>query len=411
MQSERERLQARHFRWAGLDRHGASRLAMTTHRFRFNRHGLEHALCPIWKHIVSKSSGKSDSGTYHGLGGAISVMTGKKGSLQQLADRFFAFLAEPPRMPTQTRTPLLDRICVFFIAIDWIYFGSLHFAMHAATRAMMPPWLPFPDLLVVLTGIAEVTTGILVCYPRMRRASAVASLTLLVLLIPAVVHILSDPNALPWPQADWRAQAWRLLGVPHNILLGICSVHLLQKPYPDPWDDGRRGRRTTRQGQTGGDGAVLFVAAILMLCNAAGFLAILLGVRTHLGTAAMWMMMCLAVGGLVGFLFAVPRINDKARHADLLVPNRNIEAISDWLSKIIVGLGLINFNEIAAGANARATILGKNLQVDQSFALAMILYFSVAGLLEGYLLTRIFIQRHFVDAIRAGGGVAHQTGA
>ena len=33
MQSERERLQARHFRWAGLDRHDASRLAMTASGF------------------------------------------------------------------------------------------------------------------------------------------------------------------------------------------------------------------------------------------------------------------------------------------------------------------------------------------------------------------------------------------
>jgi uncharacterized membrane protein len=330
-------------------------------------------------------------------------MAGNRNSIQEISRRFAAYIAEPPPTRSDKKSPILDRVCVLALAFDWIYFGSLHFTMHAATLRMMPSWVPFPDLAVVLTGIAEVTTGVLVNYPRLRRGAAVASLILLVLLIPAVVHILSDPNTLPWPETAWQAQAWRLLGVPHNIVLGLCSVHLLRKPYPDSWDNERHSSGGVRIRLTNPGGAVMVVAVTLMFCNAAGFLAILLGVHAHMGTAAMWMMMCLAVGGLVGFLFAVPRINEKARNAELLVPNRNIEVISDWLSKIIVGLGLLNFRDIAAGLNDRATILSRDLRVDQSFGVGMIVYFSVAGLLEGYLLTRLFIQRHFVDVIAQRG--------
>jgi uncharacterized membrane protein len=327
-------------------------------------------------------------------------MAGTKQSISAWSQRFAGYIAEPPPPGAIPRSPVFDRFCVIFLAVDWIFFGSLHFAFHGATVAMIPPWLRLRDTAVVITGIAEVTTGVLVNYPRLRRAAALSSLSLLVLLIPAVVHILSDPTSLPWPASDWRAQAWRLVGVPHNVFLAICSVHLLRKPYVDPWDDDEAGDAGDRKSVWDQGGATLLVAAVLLLCNAAGFLVIILRVTTALGTAAMWMMMCLAGGGLVGFLFAVPRINDKATNVERLAPNKNIEAMSDWLSKIIVGLGLVNFREIGTALNERAAILGGVLNVDQSFALALIVYFSVAGFLEGYLLTRIFIQRHFADAVR-----------
>jgi uncharacterized membrane protein len=321
-------------------------------------------------------------------------------SIQTGARQVGRYLVEPPPAGLIAPSPTFDRFCVIFLAVDWIGFGSLHFAMHADTLNMIPQWLPFRDAAVVVTGIAEVTTGVLVNYVRLRRTAALVSLFLLILLLPAVVHILSDPTALPWPADAWQAQAWRLFGVPHNVFLAICSIHLLRKPYPDPWDPDRAGTADDRTDASGQSGATLLVAVTLLLCNAAGFLAIFLSVTTSFGTAAMWMMMCLAGGGLVGFLFAVPRTNEKAKNTELLVPNRNIEAMSDWLTKIIVGLGLINFREIGAALSDRATILGSLFNVSQSFALAMIIYFIVAGFLEGYLLTRIFIQRHFADMVR-----------
>jgi len=327
-------------------------------------------------------------------------------SIQAHARRFASYIAEPPPPGSIAPTPIFDRFCVIFLAVDWIVFGSLHFTMHAATLNMIPSWLPFRDSAVVITGIAEVTTGVLVNYARLRRGAALASLFLLILLIPAVVHILADPTTLPWPETAWQAQAWRLLGVPHNVFLAICSIHLLRKPYADPWDGDRATTAHARAATPGQSGATFLVAMTLLLCNAAGFLTILLGVRTSLGTAAMWMMMCLAGGGLVGFLFAVPRVNAKAANAELLVPNRNIEAMSDWLSKIIVGLGLINFREIGTAINDRAATLSLSLKVDQGFVVAMIVYFSVAGFLEGYLLTRIFVQRHFADVLRQQASIA-----
>jgi uncharacterized membrane protein len=70
-------------------------------------------------------------------------------------------------------TPNFDRLCVCFLAFDWIFFGSMHFAMHDATVRQIPDlcfakwayWIPMKSALVVITGILEVSTGILILVP------------------------------------------------------------------------------------------------------------------------------------------------------------------------------------------------------------------------------------------------------
>lgn len=286
----------------------------------------------------------------------------------------------------------------------------MHFSFHGDTLQMLPPWVPLPDAVVVGTGIAEVTIGILMLYGRTRRIAVVGSLVLLILFIPAVFHMLYEKNASPFSNlASLPNWLWRLLIVPHNVLMAICSVHLLRKPYPDPWGVVGPKPLGGRSIVAGPGWAVLLVALLLLLCNAAGFLAVLVGVTVNLPTAQMWMMMCLAVGGLLGFLFAVPRAGTKASSGDTLEPNRNIEAISDWLTKIIIGLGLINFRQIGDLLTTRSAVLSTTLKVDSNYALAFIIYFFVAGLIEGYLLTRIFLQWQFVDAIQSRNSLVDES--
>jgi uncharacterized membrane protein len=229
------------------------------------------------------------------------------------------FLTEPPPLGSISPSPGFDRFCVAFLAIDWIVFGSMHFSLHDETRRMLPPWVPFPDAVVVSTGIAEVTVGILMLYRRMRRIAATGSLLLLILLIPAVFHILHDPNALPFSDPNsLPSRLWRLLSVPHNVLMAICSIHLLWKPYPDPWSAAKPEPTGSQSFLIERGLAALLVAFILLLCNTAGLLAVLFGVKSNLLTAVMWMMMCLALGGLTGFLFAVPRANTQVTSRDIL---------------------------------------------------------------------------------------------
>lgn len=69
-----------------------------------------------------------------------------------------------------------------------------------------------------------------------------------------------------------------------------------------------------------------------------------------LGTALLVASAATACGALVGFLFGIPRIlEDRSQRGDLptaLRPNTNLEQISDWLTKILVGVGLVQFSAI-----------------------------------------------------------------
>lgn len=123
-------------------------------------------------------------------------------------------------------------------------------------------------------------------------------------------------------------------------------------------------------------------------------LALLLGLAALLG------------GGLIGFLFGVPRQLQEARAASDpgtvgYAGNTNLEQISDWLTKILVGVGLTQILQIPGQLVRLAAFLAPalgNQSSSQVFALGLLGYFSVAGFLIGYLSTRLLLGRAFEQA-------------
>ena len=129
-------------------------------------------------------------------------------------------------------------------------------------------------------------------------------------------------------------------------------------------------------------------------------------------TAVLWAAACLACGAFIGFLFGIPRFlqgdnappaRDEKGNANApsartpksshFAPNTNLEQISDWLTKILVGLGLINLQKFPELFNRWATFIANGLgRPDSSYiAGAIILYFTIVGFLGCYLITRLFI--------------------
>ena len=151
--------------------------------------------------------------------------------------------------------------------------------------------------------------------------------------------------------------------------------------------------------------AALIVAGVMLLANMAGFLVIIMSPWNH-NTGAIWAMMCLATGALVGFIFAVPRLNPETTQSGTHLPNSSIMVISDWLTKILVGVGLVEFHNIGVFIIDTSANLGKALPLQANpqneieaavFAQALIVYFFTAGIIQGYLLTRMYIGRKFEE--------------
>ena len=78
-----------------------------------------------------------------------------------------------------------------------------------------------------------------------------------------------------------------------------------------------------------------------------------------------------------------------------------MEQISDWLTKLLVGAGLVELKSLPhylhTAAHYVAGSLGKPAGEPDasSFAAALIIYFFVEGFLGGYLATRMFFQNAF----------------
>jgi hypothetical protein len=165
-------------------------------------------------------------------------------------------------------------------------------------------------------------------------------------------------------------------------------------------------------------------AAFFSTFTGLGVICILIriGWVSSAATPLLWALECLAAGAAVGFLFGIPKIlqgntlavggvadaSAGASASTVTTPapakslyqqrvNTNLEEISDWLTKIIVGLGLINLAKIPLKLQSLADLLAGEMHPpnQRAFALSLIIYFAITGFLYGYLFTRLFLQRAF----------------
>jgi tetratricopeptide (TPR) repeat protein len=121
------------------------------------------------------------------------------------------------------------------------------------------------------------------------------------------------------------------------------------------------------------------------------------------GTAGIWSLACLGSGLFGGFLFGIPKVlqddgkNTATRSIYGQLVNNNLVEVSDWLCKIIVGVGLIELRDVPEGVDRLAAALARDLGPGFSHAYAggLIVYFVAIGFLSGYLLTRLFLATQF----------------
>ena len=73
--------------------------------------------------------------------------------------------------------------------------GMLHLVKPASYMAIMPPWLPSPFLLVIVSGVCEFAGGAGLLVPRVRRAAGWGLIALLVAVFPANVQMLLNARA------------------------------------------------------------------------------------------------------------------------------------------------------------------------------------------------------------------------
>jgi hypothetical protein len=183
--------------------------------------------------------------------------------------------------------------------------------------------------------------------------------------------------------------------------------------------EGRVDESTKRVAQ---DKSTKRVAEAMLLSLLFGIVITAFGAWPKSAQALLWALACSGVGWVLGFLFGIPRslasdalpqkLSGAAQpgaaqpgaaqpgaaqpgaHGVTTEVNTNLEQISDWLTKIIVGVTLVEIHPAIAQLEQAALLIAKSLggPQDLSFGYAIMVYFSSSGFLGSYLLTRLYLQ-------------------
>jgi hypothetical protein len=108
-------------------------------------------------------------------------------------------------------------------------------------------------------------------------------------------------------------------------------------------------------------------------------------------------------GVLVGFLFGLPQTVSQAKPKGLLTTNTSLDQITDWLTKILVGLGLVQLGKLSHGVSKLSSSLAPGLGNGpgaKAFATALLVFGAADGFLIGYLWARLVLSKRFNVAAR-----------
>lgn len=116
-------------------------------------------------------------------------------------------------------SPRARNVLRYALAVFMVVAGLNHFLDPAFYVALMPPQLPAHELLVYLSGVAEVGLGLLLLWPRFSRLAAWGVIALLIAVFPAnLYHALSGgldhpdlPAMMASPVGAWVRLPFQLV--------------------------------------------------------------------------------------------------------------------------------------------------------------------------------------------------------
>jgi tetratricopeptide (TPR) repeat protein len=150
--------------------------------------------------------------------------------------------------------------------------------------------------------------------------------------------------------------------------------------------------------------AVLLLGPLLALCFAVTTndwkSALAVGVATTVAGSGF--------GALIGLIFGIPRALASGTPASGTEvagysSNTNLEQVSDWLTKLLLGAGLTQLGRIPSAVGDLGTFLAKGLgngAASQSFVAVLVVFSSIAGFFFGYLFARLILPRAFLETDR-----------
>lgn len=111
--------------------------------------------------------------------------------------------------------PTIRVAFLYLLALLFIAAGIFHFVRPGAYARIVPPFLPYPMVLVYISGVAEIVGGVGLLIPSLRPWAGVWLVVLLVAVFPANIYMAVAPERAGFGVAP----VWLWLRLPLQLLL------------------------------------------------------------------------------------------------------------------------------------------------------------------------------------------------
>lgn len=109
--------------------------------------------------------------------------------------------------------------------------GVLHLAAPGPFVSITPPWVPFPEQVVALTGLAELAGAFGLMVPRLRRAAGIGLALYAVCVFPANIQHAMDSLGRPEALSGLWYHVPRLLLQPVIVWWALWAGEVIDWPF------------------------------------------------------------------------------------------------------------------------------------------------------------------------------------
>lgn len=107
----------------------------------------------------------------------------------------------------------------FLMGVLFILAGANHFISPEAYLPLIPPYLPYPAFLNLLSGVLEIVLGAGLMTARFRKLSAFGIILLMIVFIPAHVHHIQMDGCVSENICIPLWAAWVRLVIIHPLIM------------------------------------------------------------------------------------------------------------------------------------------------------------------------------------------------
>ena len=117
----------------------------------------------------------------------------------------------------------LKSLSSWFFAVFFFYAGLMHFVQEESFTAIVPPFIPFPKLIVWTTGLMELVFAILLILPRYRKLAGFLLAPFLLAVLPANIYMAM--NNIPFGEMSATPTTlWLRVALQFPLILSILWV-------------------------------------------------------------------------------------------------------------------------------------------------------------------------------------------